>query len=329
MVKLGKKERKQKYFETLTKYWDQFGKVLIVGVDNVQSKQMQNVRHVLRNKAELLMGKNTLMRKCLRDMAEAREDSAALINAVLEHVKGNIGFLFTDMDATDVREVLAEYKIQAPAKAGIIAPLDVYVPDGPTGMGPEKTSFFQALNLPTKIVRGIISIMNETKVVTEGTKVGLSEAKLLNMMGISPFFYGIELLQIVEAGSIYPPSVLDITTDFLLAKFSAGVANVASVSLAIGYPTKASGPHSLVNGFKNIFAVALAADLDFGKEHAGLANAKLFLSDPEAFAAANPGGGGGGGGGAAPAAAAAAPAAAAPPPAEESDDDMGDFGLFD
>jgi len=325
MVKLGKQERKEKYFTTLEKYWTQFGKVIIVGVDNVQSKQMQRVRHVLRNRCELLMGKNTLMRKCLRDMAEKSGDTD-FIPAVLEHVKGNIGFLFTDMEVADVKEVLAEHKIQAPAKAGIVAPVDVFVPDGPTGMGPEKTSFFQALNLPTKIVKGIISIMNQTKVVNAGEKVGLSEAKLLNMMNISPFFYGVELIQIVDNGAIYPPSVLEITTEFLMAKFATGVANVASVSLSIGFPTKASGPHSLVNGFKNVMAVALAADLDFGKEHAGLANAKLFLSDPAAFASANPGGGGGGGG--APAAAAAAPAAAAPEPEEESEEDMA-MGLFD
>ena len=326
MVKLGKKERKQKYFETLEKYNDQFNKVLIVGVDNIRSKQMQNVRHALRNRCELLMGKNTLMRKCLRDMAEARGEE--IYTEMLDHVKGNIGFCFTDMDAADVRDVFAEFKIQAPAKAGIFAPVDVMIPDGPTGMGPEKTSFFQALNLPTKIVRGVISILNETKVVSAGEKVGLSEAKLLNMLNISPFFYGIELLQIVEAGSIYPPSVLDITTDVLLAKFASGASNVAAISLQIGYPTKASVPHLLVNGFKNVIAVALATDITF--EHAGLENAKLFLSDPEAWASANPGGGGGGGGGdaaAAPAAAAAAPAAAAPAESE-SDEDM-DMGLFD
>jgi len=326
MVKLGKKERKQKYFETLEKYNDQFNKVLIVGVDNIRSKQMQNVRHALRNRCELLMGKNTLMRKCLRDMAEARGEE--IYTEMLDHVKGNIGFCFTDMDAADVRDVFAEFKIQAPAKAGIFAPVDVMIPDGPTGMGPEKTSFFQALNLPTKIVRGVISILNETKVVSAGEKVGLSEAKLLNMLNISPFFYGIELLQIVEAGSIYPPSVLEITTDVLLAKFASGASNVAAISLQIGYPTKASVPHLLVNGFKNVIAVALATDITF--EHAGLENAKLFLSDPEAWASANPGGGGGGGGGdaaAAPAAAAAAPAAAAPAESE-SDEDM-DMGLFD
>lgn len=46
----------------------------------------------------------------------------------------------------------------APARAGAIAPLDVTLPAQNTGLGPEKTSFFQALAIPTKISRGTIEI---------------------------------------------------------------------------------------------------------------------------------------------------------------------------
>merc|ERR1712165_639285 len=102
-----------------------------------------------------------------------------------------------------------------------------------------------------------------------------------------------------------------------LAKFMSGVANVAAVSLAIGYPTVASVPHSVVNGMKNLLAVAAATDITF-KEAETL---KEFLADPSKFAAV-----------AAAAAAGAATEAKAEvkeeEPEEESDDDMG-FGLFD
>merc|ERR1712203_943586 len=120
------------------------------------------------------------------------------------------------------------------------------------------------------------------------------------------------------SGSVFDPEILDITDADLLAKFQTGVANVAAMSLAINYPTVASVPHSVVNGMKNLLAIA-ATEITFKEAE----TVKAFLADPSAFAAV-----------AAPAAAAAAPAAAAaaaPPPKEESeeeDDDMG-FGLFD
>ncbi len=42
-----------------------------------------------------------------------------------------------------------------------------------------------------------------------------------------------------------------------------GVVNVASLSLAIGYPTVASIPHVIINGFKNLLAVAAVTDIEF------------------------------------------------------------------
>merc|ERR1719158_1100794 len=123
-------------------------------------------------------------------------------------------------------------------------------------------------------------------------------------------------MNVYDNGSIFSPAILDITDDDIKDKFMAGVANVAAVSLAIGYPTMASAPHSIANGMKNLLAIAAVTEITF-KEAEML---KEFLADPSKFAAA-----------AAPAAAAAAPAAAAAKveeEEEEEDDDMG-FGLFD
>merc|ERR1712223_2320419 len=120
-----------------------------------------------------------------------------------------------------------------------------------------------------------------------------------------------------DAGSIFDPEILDITDDDLKAEFMAGVANVAAVCLTINYPTIASVPHSIVNGMKNLLAVAAVTDISF-KEAETL---KEFLADPSKFAAAAPAA-------AAEAAPAAAAAAKEPEPESEEDDDMG-FGLFD
>ena len=50
-------------------------------------------------------------------------------------------------------------QVPAAAKAGAIAPISVTLPKQNTGLGPEKTSFFQALSIGTKITRGTIEIM--------------------------------------------------------------------------------------------------------------------------------------------------------------------------
>ena len=83
--------------------------------------------------------------------------------------------------------MLLENKVKAPARAGAIAPLDVTVPAQNTGLGPEKTSFFQALNIPTKITKGTIEIIADVKLIKEGDKVGMSDSTLLNVSSASSF----------------------------------------------------------------------------------------------------------------------------------------------
>ena len=66
-----------------------------------------------------------------------------------------------------------------------------------------------------------------------------------------------------EDGAVFSPKVLDIKSEDLMKRFTEGVANIAAVSLQIGYPTVASVPHSIVNGFKNVLAVAVTTDITF------------------------------------------------------------------
>lgn len=63
-------ERKLEYFEKLEALLENYTRIFLVGVDNVGSAQMQQIRLVLRGRAEVLMGKNTLMRKVFHNCEE-------------------------------------------------------------------------------------------------------------------------------------------------------------------------------------------------------------------------------------------------------------------
>lgn len=314
MVRENKTAWKASYFVKVVQLFDEYPKCFIVGADNVGSKQMQTIRSSLRGIGIVLMGKNTMIRKAIRGHLE----NNGQLEKLLPHIKGNVGFVFTKGDLNDIREKLTESKVRAPARPGAIAPLPVIIPAQNTGLGPEKTSFFQALSIPTKISKGTIEIINDVPILKPGDKVGASEATLLNMLNISPFSYGLQIEQVYDSGSIFSPDILDIKPEDLRAKFQAGVANLAAVCLQVGYPTIASVPHSIANGFRNLLAIAATTDVEF-KEATTI---KEFIKDPSKFAAAAP-----------VAAAAAAPAADAPKKeekeeSESEDDDMG-FGLFD
>lgn len=199
------------------------------------------------------------MRKAIKGHLETNP----ALEKILPHIKGNVGFVFTKDDLVEIRDKLLENKVRAPARAGAIAPLPVVIPAQNTGLGPEKTSFFQALSIPTKISKGTIEIINDVHILKPGDKVGASEATLLNMLNISPFSYGLIVEQVYDSGTIFAPEILDIKPEDLIEKFLSGVRNVAAVSLAANYPTAASAPHSIANGFKNLLAIAAATDVTF------------------------------------------------------------------
>jgi len=292
------KTKKTEYFEKMTRMLGTYDKVFVVGVDNVGSQQMNATRKSMRGKAEILMGKNTLMRKVLKDFLEA--NPGHFWENIEEKMSGNVGFVFTNYDLPKVRDMILANRVPAPARVGAVSPVDVVVPAGPTGCDPGQTNFFQVLQIPTKIVKGQIEITTPVNLIKTGDKVGSSEAALLQKLNIRPFSYGLSIDCVYDHGSMFSVAVLDIDEKYLAAAFHRALSQVAAVSLQIGYPTQASLPHSIANAFKSLVAVTVNLDNYTFKQAEPF---KAFLKDPSAFAVAAPAGG----------AAAAAPAAAAEP----------------
>ncbi|CUS10197.1 unnamed protein product [Tuber aestivum] len=277
---MGAKTNKVEYFEKLKGLLEAYKSIFIVTVDNVSSQQMHEIRASLRGQGVVLMGKNTMVRRAIRGLLPDSPEYERL----LPHVKGNVGFVFTDADLKDVREKIVSNKVAAPARAGAVAPLDVFVPAGNTGMEPGKTSFFQALGVPTKIARGTIEITTDLKLVEAGSKVGASEATLLNMLNISPFTYGMGIAQVYDNGQVFAPSVLDIDEKQILDSFLGAARTLATISLAVNYPTLPSVVHSLVNSYKNVIAVALGTEYSWE----AIDELKDRIANPDAYASVGP-----------------------------------------
>jgi len=271
--------RKEKYKVKFEKLLVDYKNVLVVGVDNVGSLQMQKVRIALRGKGIMIMGKNTLMRMIIREKMTENPK----LEALLPFVRGNMGLIFTNEDLAKVRTIVTEYKVPAGAKAGTLAPADVFVPPGPTGLDPGQTGFFQALNVATKIVKGAIEIVAQVHLIKKGDKITSSAVALLAKLDIKPFFYGIVALSVYENGSVYPSEVLDITQDDLLGKFMNGVSKLRALSLAAKWPSELTLSFHIASGFRKLLALSLATSYTFKESEAFL---KAASSAPKASAPA-------------------------------------------
>jgi len=304
----ARKKRKHTYWNKLEKAFQEYKNILIISVDFVGSRQMQDVRMATRGKAEVVMGKNTIMRKVIRDNSEKNPKLLAL----LPMIKGNMGFIFTNGDLNAIRNQVQEFKVPASAKAGVLAPCDVVIQPGPTGLDPGQTGFFQTLNVSTKIVKGSIEITGEVRLCFKGEKVTASAVALLSKLNVKPFMYGIDVNFIYESGDVYDAAVLDLNQDDLVAKFAGAVARLAAISFSLGVVNKLTVPHSVGSAFNTLLAIAMNTDYKFDELKA--------VEDAIANAGSSAASGGGAGG--------AAAAAAAPEPEEEEEEAAPAMDMF-
>ncbi|KAB1217761.1 60S acidic ribosomal protein P0 [Morella rubra] len=254
--KPSKSDKKIAYDAKLCQLLDDYTQILIVAADNVGSNQLQGIRQGLRGDSVVLMGKNTMMKRSIRIHSE-KTGNTAFLN-LIPLLVGNVGLIFTKGDLKEVSEEVAKYKVGAPARVGLVAPIDVIVPPGNTGLDPSQTSFFQVLNIPTKINKGTVEIITPVELIKKGDKVGSSEAALLAKLGIRPFSYGLVVLSAYDNGSVFAPE------------------NVLAVAVATDYtfPQAEKVKEYLEDPSKFAVAAAPVASADSGAAPAAAAVAK-------------------------------------------------------
>lgn len=173
-----------------------------------------------------------------------------------------------------MKEILYSEVRPSPAKPGAIAPDDVWIQAGPTGLDPKQTGFFGQLQIQTRIVKAQIEIVAPKQVIFVNEKITSTQAFLLDKLKIYPFEYKMHVTKVLQDGSVFDAKVLDLSMDSILEKFKKACNNQIALSLGAGYPTTASIPHSLLGGFKNLVAVCSSSGYSFPQANALLEAAK-------------------------------------------------------
>jgi len=278
MAESAKRAKKRRIINTLYEAFTKYKQCLIVKLDHVSSNQVQQARVALRQakKGFMVVGKNTVIKKAIslrsKEPVEADGDydlrkplysELSNLDKVSGLLKGKVGLIFSDSPVFDLKPIIESNRKPAAAKVGMVAPLDVSIPPGPTGLDPSQISFFHALNMSTKIQKGQIEISKEFKVCFVGKRVENSAAVLLQKLNIKPFAYGMEILWVWDNGTLLAPEIFNMNPADILNTFKCVASKLAAISLATGQPNQLSLPHMILNSFKNVAAIALQTGLKF------------------------------------------------------------------
>lgn len=307
--KIQKEESRQAYTEKVTALFKQYSKILLINADNIRSSQINDCRRLLRDKAIIVFGKNTIIRHIINH--ELHDD--AHLHKLLPHLHHNVGLVFTDCDNKTVLEAFSKTRRRSTAKQGALAPCDVVVEPMLTQMGPDQHEFFAALGITTKINKGKIEITQPIDLIKKGDIVNASQASLLQKLEIAPFFYQIEVNCVYDNGEIFDASILSIDDEQMAKYWGEGLNYFCSAALGLNYPCLPAVPHLFNDAAKSILGAGVELDCTHISAIKRIAD---ILANPSLFAAAAP--------------VAAASEEKAPVAAEESEEEaiVGAGGLF-
>nr|NIR75376.1 50S ribosomal protein L10 [Candidatus Kutchimonas denitrificans]NIU00162.1 50S ribosomal protein L10 [Nitrosopumilaceae archaeon]NIV65265.1 50S ribosomal protein L10 [Nitrosopumilaceae archaeon]NIX60764.1 50S ribosomal protein L10 [Nitrosopumilaceae archaeon] len=160
------------------------------------------------------------------------------IKDIINDLKGQCMFLFTNMSPFKLNVLLAKNKIMLLARGGDVSSMDVKVSATNTGIapGPMLTEFKEA-GIPTKIDQGTIWIAKDTVPVKKGEVINEKLATILGKLDIKPIEAGISLYSALEDGLKYSQEELVIDVEQFRNEIAQAHQEAVNLSIEAAYVT--------------------------------------------------------------------------------------------
>ncbi len=257
--------------KTLKNLIDSHRVVGLVNIEGIKGRQLQKIRHELREKAVIRASKNTLL-------AIALKKSKRKLVDLVPPLKGGASLICSEIDPFQLNMILEVSKTPAPAKPGDIAPEDIVISAGDTGFPPGPlVGELQRAGVPARIEKGSIMVQKDHVFVKAGEVISAKQAEILGKLGMEPMTVGLELLGICEEGKFFEPTVLHVdvegvrsqlgtayqqalslgveacivTHDTLTLLIRKAARQARSLALEAGIITKGTVPHVLAKAYAN------------------------------------------------------------------------------
>ena len=247
---------KREEVDELVEFVESYGSVGVVGVTGIPSRQLQNMRRDLHGKAAVRMSRNTLMERALDEVDDGLED-------LNEYIAGEVALIGTDDNPFGLFKQLEASKTPAPINAGEVAPNEIVIPEGDTGVDPGPfVGELQQVGASARIMDGSIKVTEDSTVLSEGEVVSAELANVLSELGIEPKEVGLDLRAVFSEGVLFEPEELAIDVDEYRADIQSAAAAGRNLSVNAVYPTARTAGTLLAKGAGEAKSVGLFAAIE-------------------------------------------------------------------
>ncbi|EDQ92433.1 uncharacterized protein MONBRDRAFT_30832 [Monosiga brevicollis MX1] len=172
-------ETKTQLVEQIQQCLDEYKAAYIFSVDNMRNAKLKDVRLAWRN-SRFFFGKNRVMQRAFG--FSAQDEYKPNTHLISEHLKGNVGILFTNKKHEDVVSWFETFAELDYARSGNPATDTVKLTAGPlTEFAHTMEPQLRALGLPTSLKRGIVTLDNDYLVCNKGDSLSPEQARILKL----------------------------------------------------------------------------------------------------------------------------------------------------
>jgi len=249
-------EWKQEEVDSIVEMIESYESVGVVNIAGIPSRQLQDMRRDLHGTAELRVSRNTLLVRALEEVDDGLE-------ALTEHIAGQVGLIGTDANPFSLFQELEASKTPAPIGAGEIAPNDIVIPEGDTGVDPGPfVGELQSVGADARIQEGSIQVLSDSVVLEAGGEVTQDLANVLNELGIEPKEVGLDLRGVFSDGVLFEPEELELDVEEYAADIRAAAGQAFNLSVNADYPTDTTVRTMLQSARADAKALALHAAIE-------------------------------------------------------------------
>jgi large subunit ribosomal protein L10 len=250
-------KKKRLMYEELQRIPTEYNVIALSKMSKVRAAQLMTIRKKFRNDIKVRIVKNKV---AIRAFEKVK--GVAGIENLRNQLEGQCALIFTNINPFKLNLIFAQNKVFLPAKGGDIAPKEIFVPSGNTGITPGPVlSEFKTANVPTKIDQGTIWVTKDTMVAKPGDVISTPLASLLSKLNVKPVEAGISVNFAIAEGLQFKEQDLRLNLDEYREELARSFAQALALATEAGYMTPETVIPLLVKA--NQQAVSLASEAGY------------------------------------------------------------------
>ncbi len=204
----------------------------------------------LAGKAVLTVSKRKVIQRALQN--------AGVDDSITKDLKGSTAVLFSQINPFELYALVKQSSGKVAAKEGQIAPEDLIIPAGDTGLPPGPAlSDLKGAGLNVRVQGATIAVMEDKVVTKKGEVITAPVVNVLGKFGIKPIKLRLNVTNVLEGKELFTASTLDIDEEAIFAQFMKAEQQAFNLAVNAVIFTEKSTPVIVTKAFREAKQVAL------------------------------------------------------------------------